>query len=108
MNDLNDLTADLPTLKKASTEIGDIASSLTREQQTLHRDMASFLDADWTGPAADAFRKHYHEWADAAAGVLTALGHEAALIDGTMQLIHEQDTHITGDIDRLVDRLGLV
>lgn len=108
MTDLNDLTADLPTLKKASGEIGDIADSLTKEQQVLHRDMATFLDADWTGPAADAFRKHYHEWAESAAGLLTALGNEAALISGTMELIREKDTHITSDIDRLVQRLGLV
>lgn len=108
MNDLNDLRADLPTLKRASDEIGDIAASLTKEQRVLHRDMAEFLDADWTGAAADAFRKHYHEWAEAAAGLLTALGNEAVLISGTRELIHEQDTNITRDIDRLVQRLGLI
>lgn len=108
MNDLNDLTADLPTLRSASGEIADIADSLTKEQGVLDRDMATFLDSDWTGAAADAFRKHYGEWATAAASLLTTLGDEAALIDGTMQLIHEQDTTISSDIDGLVQRLGMV
>lgn len=108
MGDLDDLRADLPTLQRAGGEIGDIADALAGEQHRLDQEMAGFLDGDWRGPAADAFRRHYDEWARGAAGVLAALGDEAALIAGTVRLIGEQDRRITGDIDRLVERLGLV
>lgn len=108
MGDLDDLRADLPTLRRAGGAIGEVADSLSQEQRRLHRDMAGFLDGDWRGPAADAFRRHYDDWARGAAGVLAALGDEAALIAVTVGLIGEQDRRITGDIDRLVQRLGLV
>ncbi|MBO0843761.1 MAG: WXG100 family type VII secretion target [Nocardioides sp.] len=108
MNDLNDLAADYPAMKTARAEIGAIASSLTEEHQRLSRDMAEFLDGDWTGPAADAFRSHFGEWTEGAGALLTGLGNMASLIEATMELFDQRDGTINQDLDRYVERLGLI
>jgi WXG100 family type VII secretion target len=108
MNDLTDLAVDYPAMQAARDELAAISQSLRDEHTKLAADMAAFLDGDWAGRAADSFRTHFDEWAHAADTVLVGLGNEAALIDETMRLIRAHDEHIVGDLDRLVQRLGLV
>ena len=108
MNDLDDLAVDYPAMQAARDELATISESLRTEHKRLSDDMAALLDGDWAGRAADSFRTHFEEWARAADTVLVGLGNEAALIDETMRLVSAHDAHVVGDLDRLVQRLGLV
>lgn len=108
MTSLAKLAAEYPAMKTAQAEIGALASSLTEEHDRLDRDLAAFLEGDWVGPAADAFRTHFDEWTEGAGSLLAGLDDMASLIGATMRLYEQKDSDVDRDLDRYVQRLGLI
>lgn len=102
------LTAERPAMVEAKRSIQGIAERLREERQALVSEMGAFLDGDWTGRAAVAFRAAFEEWSVGAADLLAGLEHTGALIGATLTLFGESDADVDRDLDRLVQRLGLV
>lgn len=102
------LRAERAAMVEATSSIQDIADGLREEQQALVTQMGAFLDGDWTGRAAVAFRAAFEEWSEGAAALVAGLDDTGALIGATLRLFEERDADVDRDLDRLVQRLGLV
>lgn len=95
---------------KAKDDVYDAAERLRTDRNQIDGRVRGFLNAGWSGEAADAFSDAWEEWKESASDVLAGLTAMRELLDETQRDFIASDDSSQQRLDalsaRIIDRLG--
>ncbi|WP_457189527.1 WXG100 family type VII secretion target [Nocardioides sp. P5_E3] len=95
---------------KAKDDVYDAAERLRTGRNQIDGRVRGFLNAGWSGEAADAFSDAWEEWKESAGEVLAGLTAMRELLDETQSDFITSDDASQQRLDalsaRIIDRLG--
>ena len=95
---------------KAKDDVHDAAERLRNDRNSIDGRVRGFLNAGWSGEAADSFSDAWEEWKESAGQVLTGLTVMRELLDETHRDFIAADDSSQQRLDalsaRIIDRLG--
>lgn len=97
-------------LDKAKADVEAAAGRLQKDRNSIDLRVTGFLDAGWTGIAAEAFDEAWDEWKEAAGDVLEGLRAMRELLEAAHRDFVAADDTSQQQLDqlsaRLIERLG--
>ena len=95
---------------KAKDDVYDAAERLRTDRNQIDGRVRGFLNAGWSGEAADSFSDAWEEWKESAGEVLAGLTAMRELLDETQRDFITSDDSSQQRLDalsaRIIDRLG--
>lgn len=95
---------------KAKDDVQFAAERLRTDRNAIDGRVRGFLNAGWSGEAADSFSEAWEEWKDSAGEVLDGLTAMRELLDATHRDFVASDDSSQQQLDaisaRLIERLG--